>query len=403
MTIHRRCTAARPFPGCAALLGAAAALAVAAGCSSSGSKPAGGTPVATMDPIAVDPAVEARFVVGPTASRRLGYRIDWQQSTAGGRPIKDVALADDSLLVLDDRNGLMRLDLDSGRRVWSVPVADATDEILGMNLIRDVERVFVWTSGDLFILDASTGELVDRHTLEQIAATPPVIHGQFFIYGARNGRLIWRSWLLGAAWRAYEISGSIRVPPVSADGYVVAAGGGGRVMCLLAGSASQVWSRQALDEIVASPAIGQGVVYVASLDQHLRAYALGEDRTPLWEYLTEGPLVDSPVLVDDRVYQQVPGSGLVALEARPLDSPGGVVAWKAEECRGSVLTVNGGDVLAWDPDATRLDVLDGRLGEVIETWNLPGVTRILADDVRDASLYAVGGDGRVIRLVPRNR
>ena len=185
------------------------------------------------------------------------------------------------------------------------------------------------------------------------------------------------------------------------DGYVVTVGYDGRMMSLVARSVSQVWSKKALAPIVATPAAGNGAVYIASVDQHLRAYELGERRAPIWEKLTESPLRDAPVLIGDRVYQQVPSKGLMCLEALPIDSPGGVVIWRAEEATGNVITQIRGELLTWDDEAKRLDRVDARLGAVIGSWNAPQIGSIMATAPRSGDLYAAGTDGRISRLVPR--
>ncbi len=375
-----------------------------AGCASGSSNGSNGSSTngATVEPANVESDLEARYVIGPAAAREIGYRIDWQYPAFSRYPITRVEIQHDSLFALDAQNALLRVDLESGRRIWEVPVAHGTDQILGITYIPDAERIYLTTSVDMFILDAATGAIEGRKPLNRAAGTGPVVHGQFFIYGARDGKLAWWSYQLGADWKAYQLGQTMSVQPVYGEGHVVAVSDGGRIMNLYAGSATQVWNRRALDEIVVSPVIGDGAVFVASLDQHLRAYELGRDRSALWDYLTESPLTESPVLVNDRVYQQVATEGVVCLEAQPLDSPGGVVIWKCAGATGSVVTQHGSDILAWDSLDQRLAIIDGRIGALVETWNLPAVSHIISNDVDGGSLIAVGRDGRIIRLSPRS-
>lgn len=357
--------------------------------------------------VAMTPAdeLDRRYVVGRRAANRLGYRIDWQAYTAGGEPVSGLTLnpESDSLMVVDDGNEVMRIDLDSGRRKWAIPIADTTAEVLAVQHAPDFERVIVTTPSVIYVLDDATGSEINhrRQQLPKAAATAPVWHGGYLVYGARNGQLIWRSTNVGAEWRAYQLANAISVQPVYEDGYLVGVGSGGRVMAINAGSASQVWTQHALDEVVAAPAINDGIVYVPSLDQHLRAYDAQSPRPrPMWEYLTEAALVDSPVVVEDRVYQQVPGAGLLCFEANPVDSPGGVLIWKCGDATGNVLTQRGSNLLVWDDNEKRLGVIDVRLGEVIETWTMPAVDHLIADSTVNGAIYATGHDGRVIRLEP---
>ena len=382
----------------------AAGLLLSAGCQSGQDK--AGTSmqsnIGTVETAPVETDLELRYVVGPNAARHIGYQIDWQYPSFTNHQITRLEVQHDSVFALDSRNTLLRLDRDSGRRIWEIPVADPTDEILSIDFVPATGRIYLLTIGEIFSLDAATGAIEDRRRLKRLAATEPILHGQFMIYGSRDGKLSWFSYLLGAGGQAYQIADTIRIPPVYSDGYVVAIGSRGTVMSLFAGNASQVWSRNALDEIVASPAIGDGVVYVASLDQHLRAYELGRPRSPLWDYLTESPLTDSPVLVDDRIYQQVAAEGLLCFQAQPLDSPGGVVVWQCDGVTGSVLTRNGNDVLVWDDLDRSLAIIDDRVGALVETWTLPALKHLIADDLTDGALFGTGRDGRVIKLRPRS-
>ena len=379
-----------------------------AGCASSGggdATEAGATRAAAVGPgadgsVALAERVERQYVIGPAAAREIGYRVDWQFPSAG-TPMRKVVVQDDSVFTLDELNVLTRLRREEGDRVWRLPVADPLEVIYGIDYVPSREEIYLTTGSDLIVLDAATGSRLGKQRLRFVANTAPVQIAPYLVYGSRDGQLVWHSYLLDTYWRGYQVSLSIQVPPVYSDGYVVAVGSDGRVMSIIAQSVSQVWSKKALAPVVASPAAGNGAVYVASLDQHLRAYELGERRAPIWEKLTESPLRDAPVLIRDRVYQHVPSRGLMCLEALPIDSPGGVVVWRAEEAGGNVVTQIRGELLTWDDDAKRLDRLDARLGAVIGSWHAPHVAAIMATSVESGDLYATGNDGRVCRLVPR--
>ena len=96
-----------------------------------------------------------------------------------------------------------------------------------------------------------------------------------------------------------------------------------------------------LDQVACKPVIGDGLLYVAGLDQYLWAYDLNSGRTQ-WSVLTTAPLTASPTLVGDRLYQQIPGAGLTCFNAAPLDRPGGEQFWQAAAVTGSVVHADGG-------------------------------------------------------------
>lgn len=379
-----------------------------AGCASSnGDDPAnpGARNVASVEEIddsnlTLAERVERQYVVGPAAAREIGYRVDWQYPTAGS-PLRRIAVQHDSVFTLDEFNVLTRLRLEEGDRVWRLPVIDPIEVIYGIDYVPAREEVYLTTGSYVLVLDAATGSLVDKQRLRYVANTEPVVIGPFLVYGSRDGMLAWHSYTLNTYWRGYQVSQSIQVPPTYSDGYVVPVGNDGRMMSIRAESVSQVWSKKALAPIVARATAGNGAVYISSLDQHVRAYELGERRAPIWEKLTESPLRDSPVLIRDRVYQQVPSHGLMCLEALPIDSPGGVVIWRAKEATGNVFTQIRGELLTWDDAEKRLDRVDPRLGAVIGSWHAPHIATIHASAVNDGDLYVAGTDGRISRLVPR--
>lgn len=401
----RGCPGRRRCPALTAAVLLAGALLTVGGCASADraeSEPAAAPPPAPAGEEGTAQDLERRYVIGPAAAREMGYRIDWQYPSIGTR-LRRFAVQADSVFTLDTENVLTRLRREEGDRVWRIPVAASElDEILGITYIPEEERIYLTTGGELLVLDAVNGSPVGKQRLERIANTQPLVLGQFLIYGSRTGQLVWHSYRLDSDWRSYQISQSVQTAPIYEDGYVIAVGSDGRVMNLLARSATQMWSKKALEPIVARPVAGNGALYVASLDQHLRAYELAEDRSPLWEYLTESPLAESPVLIRDRVYQQVAAEGLVCLEALPPDSPGGVVIWRAREASGSVLTRMRDTLITWDAAHKRLQLVDDRLGAVIQTLEMPQIDMMIATDVERGNLFATGTDGRIIRLVPRN-
>jgi len=345
--------------------------------------------------------VERQYIVGRALSRKLRYRIDWQHPSSG-YPIKQFTEQGDSVFTLDTANTLTRYAHATGDRVWRRAVANPVVEIFSINYVPERNRVFLVTGGELLELDADTGAMVTKQKLYQVANTAAVRFGSYLIYGSRNGQIVWHAFMLGTNRRAYQVSPSVQVAPVTTDGYIIAIGSDGRVLNLNGETATQVWSRRALSTIVAVPATGNGAVYVASNDQHIRAYELSYRRSPLWEYLTESALTESPVLITDHVYQHVPSEGLVCLEALPRDSPGGVVRWQNPECRGNVLTRLGDELITWDDDEQRVAIVDSRTGAIADSLHLPQVASLGATDVYSGTIYAAGVDGRFLRLVRRN-
>ncbi len=379
---------------------------LAGGCNgpSSSTPTAGRTVAATTLGGSSDRSVaDDYYLIGPLAARDLGYRIDWQRRTliSANSGIKTITVQGDSVFVMDGRNFLSRLRREGGEQLWRVPVADALDEIHGITFMPRMERVFITSGGVVLVLDSDTGSQIAKQRLEQIANTEPIVSGQFFLYGARNGQICWHSYLVGHQWRGYQVSQSIQLTPLLVDGAVIVVGSDGRIMVLDAGFASQIWSKKLLDVVTAPPAAGSRQVYVAGQDQHLWAFDLDTGRNT-WRYLTEDPLSEGPVLLGDQVYQQIPREGLVCFEAEPVDAPDGVVVWKASQVRGSVVGRRAGNLLVWDKEQRRLELVTAEQGAVALRLDLPGIKFLLTNTRQSTDLFAAGNDGRVVRLVPRN-
>jgi len=362
------------------------------------------TATRTASPDEVIQEVERRYVIGPMAARELGYQVHWQSHEAG-QNLKVFQISGDSVFALDGRNFLTRLDRETGRRIWRVPVAEPIQEIIAVTYIGDT--VYLTAGGRLLVLDAATGTQTGVQRLERIANTGPVHAAGHLVYGGRNGQLIWHSHEVAFQWRAYQISPSINVRPllVRPDpweaGHIVTVGNDGRVTVHDAGNANMLWSKQLLSNVVAQPAASSVAVYVAGLDQHLWAYDLYSGRS-IWRYLTETPLRDSPVLVGDRLYQQIPSQGLVCFEALPQDSPGGNIHWTAQGVRGNVIAQRGNRIFVWYQADRQLTVLDATNGGVVDRKTMQQTKQLVASEVDGGEVFAISDDGRVVRLLARN-
>jgi outer membrane protein assembly factor BamB len=307
----------------------------------------------------------------------------------------------DSIFAIDEENFLVRLRRDDGRRLWRLPVAEAVDQVQGITYMPGDQRIYLTMGGSILVLDAGNGTPIGRHRLDRTASTPPLAYGSHLIYGARNGQLIWYLHDIGFPWRTYQVARSIDLQPVLVGNSVVSIGSDGIVMALHAGSVAQMWSKKLLDRVVAAPAAGAGMIYIAGTDQYIYAIEVDTGRTR-WSKLTTSPLTDPPTLVNDSLYQFVPGEGLMCLDALANDAPGGRVRWVSADVRGTVLTQRGRRLLVWSDRDRRMSIVEAGRGSLVEHVTLPQVTHVQATAPVDGELYAAADDGRVVRVVPRD-
>ena len=346
--------------------------------------------------------LERDYLIGYLSARKLGLRINFQTHTypEDESGIQLMSVQGDAIFVLDGVNFLTRLRRSNGQRLWRLPIASRLDIIQGITYQPLTERVFLTSTSHLLVLDDDTGSMIDKQDLGQIASTAPVVYGEFFIYGSRNGQVVWHSSQVGYQWRGYQVSPTIRVAPLLVGGVIVVTGSDGRVMVLDAGSAAGIWNKRLLNEVAAAPTTHDGLLYIAGLDQYLWAIDLASGRT-LWKYLAEVPLKNPPTVLDGQLYVQIQGTGLHCFAPHPLDTPGGEILWTAPDVTGDVIGAHGHRLFVWDAAARVLAIVDATRGGVMTTVALPDVKHLymLGTD----ELYAAGDDGRVISLSPTDR
>jgi outer membrane protein assembly factor BamB len=346
--------------------------------------------------------LDTKYVIGPTAAGEMDYRIDWQFEGASKSPLKAMGVRGDAVFTLDTQNFLTHLRLSDGHLVWRIQAADAVADVIGLNVIGD--RACLFTGSDTLIFDAISSAQLDRWSLEKIAGTQAVEHGQHFIYGARSGEVTWISNQMGFMWRAYQVARSIAVQPVIRDSVLAVVGlgqSGAVVMVLNADTATQYWSKTLLEQVVCKPVIGDGLLYVAGRDQYLWAYDLATGRTQ-WSVLTTAPLTSSPTLVGDRLYQQIPGAGLTCFNAAPVDRPGGEQFWQNHRVAGSVIMERRGDLFVWDAATKTLQIVEANRGGIKKTIDLPQVEYFVVGGESGNEIFGASKDGRVVHLSPRN-
>ena len=119
--------------------------------------------------------LDATMLIGPTAARQLGYRIDWEAdgATVPGTDMVWFRPSGDSVFTLDARNGITRLRNDNGTRVWRSPVGGPVDRLYGGERVTvdGVDLLYILAEGDMFVLDVGNGVLLERQALDRVANT----------------------------------------------------------------------------------------------------------------------------------------------------------------------------------------------------------------------------------------
>ncbi|UCE96752.1 MAG: PQQ-binding-like beta-propeller repeat protein [Candidatus Bathyarchaeota archaeon] len=183
----------------------------------------------------------------------------WNYTTGG--PIASSPTVANGTIYVGANDGLLYALQDSGALLWTY----STGAPIGMSspTVSDIGVVFIGNLG-----------------------------GKVFALNAKNGAHIWN----------FTTGGGITTSPATAHGMVYAGSADNNVYGLNASTGVKIWNYTTGDGVpFSSPALGYGNVYVGSLDHNL--YALDATTgSHVWNYTTKGDILSSPAVADGKVY-----------------------------------------------------------------------------------------------------
>jgi outer membrane protein assembly factor BamB len=412
----RRLRRACPVTG---LLSAAlACLAAAAPAVGQATQPPSGTSEENRRRLEAQAAlVESEYVVGPKAADQGGYRVVWQTriEPQGSAVLSRVAVRGDNVFAGDSRNGVARIKATDGDVMWRVAVANPVDIYRGLEVVtvpvpqpgsrtpRFEDRVLLSTDTECFVLDLANGTFAGRQRFAKLPSTPPILAGNFLVYGTIGGQVVWHQFVVGHEWRANSLGGVIRAGLRSLGRSIIAASDNGTVMALDDTTARRRWARNTFGGVIATPAVNDDTVFVASLDQYLWAFDARSGAT-LWRYFTQSPLKTPPFAFRDMVLQFIPTEGVVCFSARPEGQIEGQVRWKNADLRGIPLGAINDAIALWDDEAKTLTIVHPEDGRVRAAVALPQVKQFLLvnDGPLAGNIFVTSADGRIVRLAPKS-
>jgi outer membrane protein assembly factor BamB len=318
---------------------------------------------------------------------------------------------------------------------------DAAERIF----VRD-DLVFLYTeSNRAYVLSTAGGQLLSANTITARGGEirPPVLLGDKVVYPAlatvevydRRGRLI----------SSIPLDRPTRSPAAPGPGNVMYFGvdyhNGGRLLKydITRTFGKVLWELMTFAPISASPAVYEDAVYAASEDG--RTYAVAANRDPIWPiegntfmtagrvvadlkvddfglyvasmdsklycldrqtgrikwtYFAGSPLREPPVVLPDRVYQYVPGRGIVSIdktEGKPMRE----VVWAAPGAR-RFLSADDANVYVLASDNS-IVALDKATGEPKFRSRRRDLT-ITTPNTKDATIFAATKRGEVLSIRP---
>ncbi|MBM4107650.1 MAG: hypothetical protein FJ255_02380 [Phycisphaerae bacterium] len=340
-----------------------------------------------------DRAAEFQIDEGGFAS--LGYRLDWRgfpPVERGGR-IESILTSPDAIVVHESGNATSVLEPTTGAVRWSNALSNTLTRFVG--LARRDGVVLSTSESEIFQLAVATGELVGRQPLERVVNTPPLLLGDLLIFGTARGEVIAHS--LGyrlTAW-AFGTPGAIDHPLVVVGGAVGAVTQTGAVLFLDPGTGSLVGRNRIFGPPGGDPATGANLMFVASTDQSL--YAFAGNGGAIWRLRTGAPLTTPPAFHAGRLYVELPDSGFNAFD--PMSS---TPAWSNPQVQGVLVGERKGSLLVWDAASSTLSQVEKITGDVLARVPVPGAERFVADSPVDGNLFGLSRWGVVAKFSPRD-
>lgn len=331
----------------------------------------------------------------------LGYKLAWRASPLVGKNRRTLFFDSfgDSLVFQDTGNFVTLLEAATGAPRWSTEVDAATTRFTGNALVGD--RVYSASDNELFVLDAKTGNILERHHLAAVVNTPPIISGAIVVFGSPTGEVVGHSLASTYKQWGYRLRGAITSTPAlvsgfnGADAAICVVSQGGEVLIADARNGSSFGHASVFAGLANNPVAAGETVYIAGTDQSIYAFDMRGGRQR-WRVRTEQPISDQPVLHGDSLFVAVPGRGMLR-----LDTATGAVKWASKGVSGALIATRSGRLIVWDADTFTACALDMERGDVIERVTLEGVVRLVPERFEDGALYAVNAAGRVSKFGPR--
>lgn len=326
--------------------------------------------------------------------RDIGYRWDWKAAptvSQGERPRTTVA--SDSLVVFQETGGTVSgIVAGRGETIWANRLANPLTRFTGIKIVGD--RVVVTSQAELFVLDAQTGELVERQSFERLVNTPPLVYQDQIIVGSNSGELMGHFVPAGLKAWGHLMPGVFEQAPVMVGQQVGAVTSRGRVIFVDPISKRQTGLNDIFDGPGAPLGASDKAMFVASLDQSLYAFE-PQSGTQLWRHRTPDAVTSAPVFHAGVVYCSFREEGLTA-----LDAENGTVLWNNPEQRGVVVGVRRGRLVIFDGES--ISVVDPQRGTRLDRIDAASIVSVTTNAFVDGDLYLTSEDGVIARFVPTN-
>lgn len=330
---------------------------------------------------------------------KLGYGLAWSSFAAFDRDKKspghltNAELLGDLLVVVDNTSATTALTTGSGQVKWAAVLADSATKF--NKLSRVGHYLMATDAAQAMLVNIESGQIEGRQRFDRLASTAPIQLGDLLIMGSADYVYAHMMRTGHDAW-TYRVPAPIKVNPVYVGGTDVAfVSLDGTVMIIDAANGQMKGTAHTWGDAAASPAVGDGAIYVASRDQSLYAFN-ASDCSRRWQVRTQVAFSRAPVYYNGLVAVHVDGTGLVG-----LNSQTGKQLWVNKDVSGTIIGARNGKLIAWDAASAQATTIDAKRGETIDKVTLPNVGTIVTSGFVDGDWYVVSNAGEVSKFSPR--
>jgi uncharacterized repeat protein (TIGR01451 family) len=317
-----------------------------------------------------------------------GLALKWTYAS-GAFVESSPAVVNGVVYIGSDDGNLYALNASTGEKLWSFstgsvqPILDAPAVADGVVYIGSYDGIF-------YALDAKTGKQLWSFVTgsNPVVGPPTVVDGVVYVSGgvpetlyalnAMTGKMLWSDGNSIGGWDSAAV----------ANGVVFIGSFDDNLRAINARSGAVLWRYAVADGFVdSSPAVADGVVYIGSWDGTVYAVRASTGAL-LWSYQTGSNITSSPAVANGLVYIGSWDHNVYALNAKT-----GARSWNfttADSVESSPAVANG--VVYVGSDDFNLYALNAADGH--ELWSYPTKTYVESSPVAvDGVVYAAGGFG----------
>ena len=288
------------------------------------------------------------------------------------------------------------VDAESGEQLWTV---DTDGPVLTAPAVADGVVYATSSEGTVYAIDTDGGTVLWSEPIGEPLTSPRIVAGELYV-GSEDGSLYALEPADGSELWSFDTERQIKTTPAVSNGVVYVAtspksgqSGGEKVYAIDVTSGTELWSADEPMMVDTALTVVDGVVYVADFSGTVHAYDAG-DGTWLWDAGVSSSAINAaPTVAEDVVYVGSDDNHVYA-----LDAADGTELW-AFETGGNVRSspaVADGALYVGSNDAS-LYALNANTGDELwafdtgdSVWSSPAVLDgVVYVGSQDAKLYAV--------------